>query len=327
MLKILYAASNNENAKIQLARFISAMKGKPFIIKVAAYKKSSPKGMAIDWTLDCLLNIFNPEHISLDNDNLRTYFDQVKYFSPDLIISDLEYFTSFIANEMNVTLWQCSSSIVNFALTQKYKYDLGVFSKHAYLFNKNPIHTQRIVNIIDNSNCNFVYSHFGDTGLAPPLKENFEWIRPYHSIGKTSVPCQHNIVAGLISNNKKVLNVLKKYSDSVAFTEFQDEKYDNLLLKVIENEEEYFCNLKNSNLFINEGQTSFLADAFYNEKYSIVLPNMEDSECVLNSTISEKLELSRSIYQLEDLDSYMNVSIPIKYDEQIKLLHQKVEEI
>ena len=76
MLKILYAASNNENARIQLARFIKAMVGKPFIIKVAAYKKSSPKGMSIDWTLDCLLNIFNPEHLTFDNDNLKTYFNQ-----------------------------------------------------------------------------------------------------------------------------------------------------------------------------------------------------------------------------------------------------------
>ena len=327
MLKILYAASNNENAKIQLARFIKAMVGKPVIIKVAAYKKSSPKGTPINWTLDCLLNIFNPEHISLDNDNLKTYFDQVKYFAPDLVISDLEYFTSYVANELNITLWQCSSSIINFALTQKYKYDLGVFSKYAYLFNKNPVHTQRIVNIIDNSNCNFVYSHFGDTGSAPALKESFEWIRPYHSLGKKYIPCQHNIIAVLIHNNKTVLDLLKTYPDSVIFSEFEDEVYDNLLVKNIGNEEEYFCNLKNSNLFVSEGQTSFLADAFYNENYSVVLPNMEDPESVINSTISEKLKLSTSIYQPEDLYSYMNLDVPVLYNENIKFLHQKLDDL
>ena len=138
MLKILYAAANNQNAKIQLSRFMEAIKGKPYIVKVAAYKKSSPE-MNIDWTLDCLLNIFEPEHISLDNDNFQTYYEQVKYFNPDLIISDLEYFTSYIANVLNITLWQCSSSIINFSLVGEYKYNLGIFKKYAYIFNKNPI--------------------------------------------------------------------------------------------------------------------------------------------------------------------------------------------
>ena len=68
MLKILYAAANNENAKIQLGRFIKAMEGKPYIVKVAAYKKSSPR-INIDWTLDCLLNILRPKHTSSNNIN------------------------------------------------------------------------------------------------------------------------------------------------------------------------------------------------------------------------------------------------------------------
>ena len=328
MLKILYAASNNENAAIQLSRFIKAIDGKPFIIKIAAYKRSSPKGISIDWTLDCLLNIFNPEHITLDNDNFRIYLDQVKYFAPDLVISDLEYFTSFIAAELNINLWQCSSSIINFSLTNKYKYDLGVFSKYAYLFNKNPVYTQRIVNIIDNSNRNFIYSHFGDIAYETcQIKENYEWIRPYHNIGKVSIPCQHNLVAGLHHNNKKIIDILKQYEDSVAFTRFYDETYNNLSLKNFENQDEYFCNLKNSKLFISEGQTSFLADAFYNGKYSIVIPNLEDPESIINSSISEKLLLSTSIFNYEDLNSYINLSVPINYNRKIKFLHEKVEEL
>src|SRR5574339_27283 len=194
MLKILYAASNHASAKIQLARFMKAMEGKPYIVKVAAYKKSSPK-INIDWTLDCLLNIYKPDHISLDNDNFSIYFEQVKYFAPDLIISDLEYFTSHIANVLNTTLWQCSSTMINHALNHEKKYNLGLFKHYSFLLNKNSLQTQRLVNIIDNSNYNFVYSHLGDTGNPPPLKSNFEWIRPYHSVGKEAIPCRHNVIA------------------------------------------------------------------------------------------------------------------------------------
>lgn len=327
MLKILYAAANNENARIQLARFVEAIKDKPFIVKIAAYKNSSPKNQSIDWTLDCLQNIFNPEHISLDNDNLTIYYNQIKAFAPDLIISDLEYFTSHLANELNITLWQCSSSIINFALSKNYKYDLGIFSKYGYLLNKNPTYVQRIINIIDNSNCNFIYSHFGDTNNVPEILGNFEWVRPYHQIGKLSPPCQHNVVAALPYNNKNILNILSNYPDSIIFSEFLDEKYDNLSLKNINNHPEYYCNIKNSRLFLTQGQSSFLADAFYNSKYSVVFPDLQDIDCVFASTISEKLQLSKSIYGREDLSAYMDLRISSKCNEKIKFLHEKIEEI
>jgi len=327
MLKILYAASENENAKIQLTRFLQAMEGKPFIVKVAAYKKSSP-AINIDWTLDCLKNIFKPEYVTLDNDNFVTYYNQVKYYNPDLIISDCEYYTSHIASVLGTTLWQCSSSIINFALTNDYKYNLGIFKRYAYLFNKNQVHIQRLTNILDNSNCNFLYSHFGDCSLPPSIKEGFEWIRPYHRVGKDSVLCRHNVMAGTLGNNKKILSLLKQYPDSVCFTEFMGETYENPRMKDIRAQEEFSCNLRNSNLFVCEGQASFLADAFYNNKYSAVFTNLEDTECIINSIISERLKLSTSIYQAtEDLFPLMGKNIFSHLNEKVKYLHERIEEL
>jgi uncharacterized protein (TIGR00661 family) len=323
-MKILYAAGNNAGSKIQLSRFVQAMPNHQ--IKVAAYQKSSPKGMSIDWTLDCLFNMFNSDQIS-ENDNLKIYYDQILYYKPDLIISDLEYFTSYLANASNIPLWQCNSSLINFAVTQKY--DLGLFKKYAYLLQKNnPLRTQRIINIIDNSDRRLVYSHLGDSANPPELKEGFEWVRPYHTVGKDSAPCQHNLVAGLSHNNKKVLSLLKQHSDSVAFTQFPHERHLGLWLKDIENQEEYFCNLKNCQLFLCEGQTSFLADAFYNNKYSVVMTNFQDVECVTNSIFSQHLGLSSMVYHIEDnLDPYLNRSTTPHYNQQVQYLHQKVESL
>jgi hypothetical protein len=326
MLKILYAAANNKNALIQLSRFIKAMEGSKHSIKIAAYKSSSPPNISIDWTLDCLLNIFNPNHITLDNDNFITYFNQVKHYNPDLIISDLEYFTSEIASNLGTTLWQCSSSIINYALTNTYKYDLGIFKKYAFIFNRNPLHIQRMINIQDNSNCNFIYSHLGDSLNSPEIKDGFNWIRPYHKIGKSSILCKHNMVAGILGNNKSIINLLKHYNDSVCFTDFVDESYENPIIKNINNEEEYFCNLKNSNLFVCEGQTSFLADAYYNNKHSVVLTNFDDPECIINTTISNKLNFSKSIYNSHD-DLTMNIDIIPYINPNIKYLHNRIEDL
>lgn len=327
MLKILYSAGPNSNSKIQLSRFLDVIDGDAYSIKIAAFKKSSPKNVEVNWTLDCLLDIFNPDLPHSDNNNFSIYYDQVKSFAPDLIISDLEHFTSHIANLLNIPLWQYSSSLINSALSQDQKYGVSLFSRYAYSMQKHSTYNQWQRNIINNSDRNFVCSHFGDTPTPPLLNAGFEWIRPYYQTGKKSTPCQHNIVAAISGGNKRAINLLQKHSDCVAFTEFPFEKYNNLFLKDISNQEEYFCNLANSNLFICEGQTSFLADAFYNKKYSAVLANMDDLECIINSVYSEHFGLSTTIYEDVDISSLMNKSFASSNDSRIGFLHEKLGEV
>jgi uncharacterized protein (TIGR00661 family) len=326
-MKILYGASNNLNAKIQLSRFLKAMQGSPHQIKVAAYKMSSPKDINIDWTLDACLNIYRPDLLSLHNDNLSTYYEQVKSFEPDLVISDLEYFTSYVANDLNVTLWQCSSSMINFALTRQEKYGLGLFKYHAHSLNRDAIHTQRTVNVIDNSNCNFVYSHYGDMKEPPALQDGFEWIRPYHQVAKDYIPCQHYVTAGLSSADKRILDVLKKYPDSVAFVENIQEHHENVLVKDIRIADEYYCNLRNSALFVCQGQTSFLADAFYNGKYALIYPNFDDAESITNSHLAYRFGIGRLMLYADDLSPFISYKAEPVCLDSIKYLHERIEEL
>lgn len=327
MYNILYAAANNENAKIQLFRFVKQIENLPFNLKIAAYTKSSPN-INIDWNLDCLLYMFDPERLSLDNENFLVYLEQVKKFKPDLIISDLEYFTSSVANILNIPLWQCSSLIINFAIPPDKRHDVGLFKNYCELFRKDFTVNQRLSHLINISNKNFVYSHLGDLNNIFKLSDNFEWIRPYHQIAKPFEPCNHNIIAAMTRNNKKILNILNKYSDCVAFVDFCYENYNNIILKELNNYDEYFCNIFNSRLFICEGATSFLADAFYNKKYSIVLPNVFDRECIVNSVYSEHAGISKNIFsENENIDSYIGKEIDYQYNDKIKFLHEKLLEI
>jgi uncharacterized protein (TIGR00661 family) len=326
-MKILYAAQNNTNARIQLSRFLKAMQGSQHQIKVAAYKNSSPRDVSVDWTLDCLLNLYKPEILSLENDNLQIYYEQLKYYAPDLVISDLEYFTGYLANLLNISVWQCSSTLINYGLARDEKYNLGVFKYYAHALHRDERHRQRLTNLLDNSNGNFIYSHFGDTPQPPQLQDGFQWVRPYHQVGKSATPCQHHVVAGLSGSSKTVLKELRKYPDSVAFTDFSQESYHNVLVKDIRNQEEYFCNLKNSPLFVCQGQTSFLADAFYNSKYSLIYPDYQDPEAILNGCVSSHLGLSSTIDLTEDLDVYADRTVEPMYDTNIQYLHEKVNDL
>jgi uncharacterized protein (TIGR00661 family) len=322
MLKILYASSRNRNSKIQLSRFMKAMAGTPHAIKIAAYKDYFPKNLHIDWCLDALLNVYRPDLLSLNNDNLNIYFDQIRDFAPDLIISDLEYFTSYLANLLNITLWQCSSSLLDYGLANTY--NLGLFKYYAYSLNRDPAHTQRTVNLITNSNLNLIYSHFGDSPRAPFLKENFEWIRPYHQVGRVSVPCQHYVVACFSKPDAHVMTVLKKYPDSVVFMEAGAEKYQNVYVKDIEIEDEYYCNLRNCIHFVCQGQASFLADAFYNGHYSIIYPNYQDPESIISSQLSKKLGLGDIV--AHEWSRTYEIPLPT-YNSSIKYLHEKIKEL
>jgi hypothetical protein len=325
-MKILYAASDNLNAKIQLSRFLTAMQRSDHQIKIAAYKQSSPRGVNVDWTLDCLLNLYKPELVNLDNDNLKIYFDQVSYYAPELVISDLEYFTSYIANVLDTAIWQCSSSLINKALVRTEKYNMGAFKHYAHSLDRITKSSQKIDNILDNSNGNFIYSHFGDTTEPPQLREGFEWVRPYHQVGKTTIPCQHQVVAGLSRNNKQVLAWLKHHQDCVVFMEDNLERHEDLVIKDIRNQEEYFCNLKNSPFFVCQGQTSFLADAFYNGKYCWIYPDYRDTETLLNSCMSQHLGLGRIISARDDIEGRMHPVAP-SYNGSIKYLHERIEEL
>jgi hypothetical protein len=71
-----------------------------------------------------------------------------------------------------------------------------------------------------------------------------------------------------------------------------------------------------------------LADAFYNDKYSIVMTNINDLECVINSVYSEYFGLSTTIYEAtEDLEPQMNKSIVRSNDVRIGYLHEKLGEV
>lgn len=322
-IKIIYAAGNSLNAKIQLHRFLDAVKDKPYQIKIAAYINSSPN-VNIDWSLDSMLSVYDPNQKYLDNDNLSNYIEQIKIFNPDLIISDFEYFTSYVGIQLQIPVWQYSSQILNQSIANKHKINAKIYTHFSYLLNNNSVKNQKINNFIQNSNKRLVCSHLGDVPDTLELSPEYQWVRPYHQVFVTSAVCQHNVVAAFLSSNKNILNIVKNYSDVVVFSDFIEEKYCNLQFKKIENQKEFYCNLKNCNIFICEGQASFLADAFYNEKMPAVLFNYQDPDCIASSIFSEKFNLCKILNNNEKNIDIEN-NIKSSYNSNVNYLHEEID--
>ncbi len=177
MLKILYAANNFSSSYHTLKRFQETY-SEYYNIKVAAYSKSI-QDLNVNWNLDVLLDFRGKtSSISFKNSNYALYIREIKRFAPDLIISDIDVYTSYAALELDIPLWQVSSLLLYYGAKHKsnlYKYYSGI------LFNN--LDNRPYINyVINNSDKRLVLSHLGDLPESPLLKKSYEWVRPNYGI-------------------------------------------------------------------------------------------------------------------------------------------------
>jgi len=309
-LKILYAASSRAGAKLQLFRFLHNIQGYDIEIKIAGYRKL---GIYLDWTLDALNDILHPDLISIDNEIFEIYHQQIKAFNPDLIISDLEPYTSYAGQQLDITTWQVSPLLFRIG---REKPSMSYMNNYATLFDF--LQHDLYKNIIINSNKRFVYSYIGDLPNSPKLSEGYEWIRPYHCIGAKSIPCQHNLVAALHKTDKRLKSLLGM-EDTVVFADSSL----NIASKSIYDMAEYGCNVKNAKRFISQGLTDLLSDAIYNNIAPIIVPDLFDAECALNSIYLDEIDGGLNSYdgQIHKEPKEINLA----YNENIGFLHNKIE--
>lgn len=306
-MKLFYAANKSLSSKIQLQRFLQYNQ---YDIKIAAYANSTNLA---DYTLDALDNFINKDSKSFNNENYIILYEAIKKYSPDLIISDLEPYSSSIGVELNIPVWQCSSLNFVYSFNRAFRRKTKVHSKYKILIENLNIYNQ---NIINNSNQNFIYSHFGDTEVYDKILDNFKWARPYFDIGKYSPNCKHNILAICPDNNKTIISNLKKHDDVVVFSELYFEDYKGLKLKDINNEQEYYCNLFNCNKVFTDGNTNYFADAYYNNKPITIFPDYSSVECLFNESIFNWLEISSDAKNVKS----------VRYNSNVKFLHEYIED-
>jgi hypothetical protein len=176
-VNILYAAGNRPGSFHQMERFLQSVKKQNHTIKLAAFK-SSMGNLPIDYTLDCLLNFTNTNSNISFNSNYNYYYNEIKRFAPDLIISDFEIYTSIIAIEANIKLWIASPVLLFYALKKRLKDEIGIYKNYSYLFNAKSTKKNYVRYILHNSDKLFVMSHLCDLKDKPTLLPKYEWIRP-----------------------------------------------------------------------------------------------------------------------------------------------------
>lgn len=315
-MRILYCAGNRLGSYYQLKRFLTSI-GNKYTIKIAAYKKSMGN-FDIDYNLDSLLNFTDPDGMISFNGNYSYYKNEIKRYNPDLIISDLEIYTSIIASELKIKLWQFSPINLYYAITNDDKKNIGINKKYSFLIEADHKKVSYINQILNNSNKKFVLSHLCDFAGRPKLIERYEWVRPSFILGENSNSF-NNLVA-FSSSNKSFINDLKTKS-GIIFSPSKLERIDNWEISDIENELVYSNCIENCKSFISDGTAVFLADAFYNRKYCFCAPRYDDMESIIGSYSNEYYGLGKIALPGDSKE------IKISINDNVKFISEHLEQL
>lgn len=281
-MKILYAAANRPGSYHQMKRFLDSVQNQNHEIKLAAYKSSMGE-LDVDYNLDSLLNFTNPDVGISFNGNYVYYGNEIKRFNPDLIISDLELYSSILGLESGIKVWQFSPVLLYNAIGSDIKYKLGIHKNYSHLLDADHRRNSYATYVIKNSDRRLIPSHLCDSENNSIIGSEFEWVRPNFILADDSKEINYTVV--MQGPNKKIINDLKD-KDAVLFSEFSKETYDKLLSLDIDSIE-YKSYIENCKFYICDGSEVFLADAFYNQKFSTVFPRYDDIESLTCSMINE----------------------------------------
>lgn len=331
-MKILYAANNSFGSFLQLKRFLRAAgpsHDRKYEIRIAAYN-ASLNGINADYTLDSLHDFYGKnKSASATRKSVNDYLKEIETYAPDLIINDFDFTTSFVASELNIPYWIVSSNILYNAFGKQEREQLK-FGRHyrslIYQNSSGKFHDYQLTN----ADRRMVYSYLGDISMRPTLRAGFEWVRPYY-VRPQPRNNESKFVAALSYTDKALVAYLDKLEDVSLYSLNDYEKYENIQHRNLF-DDQYGIDVSNCYLYFSRGQTSLISDAFYNEKFSLIYPDTNDIDTLINSYVcdvfntGEKIYTRKSFEQINDLIA-RELEIRLSIDPSIRFLHQHIESL
>jgi hypothetical protein len=305
-VKILYGIGKRVGAGIQASRILNNISNHE--VRFIGSNISFPYLKFVHWNVDSLTRMNKLENIP----KYERLIDDIAIWNPDLIISDAEEISAKISKILNIPLWYCSplhlEDGLEWAKGSKIISDI-LIQDRAFLLNL-PI-----------ANKIFIYSPFCSFNITP--KCGYEWVKPYYNI--CSETKDYNLA---VIPDKNRFIVLRKVFNKVK-------------------QEVLYCSPDYSHSYSDKisecggvmfltGETSYIADCIYNNKYMYMMPDNKDFETILNSIMVKNYKLGENLNQVELLEDIApkKISKILQdkktifniYSDSTKYLHEIIEE-
>jgi hypothetical protein len=285
-MKIIYAGNNTIGSSVQAERICQALNSHS--VKIAGY---SFYHINLDWTLDCL----NTNKITFSNSNFKRLYSQIEHYKPDLVISDYNFYFSYIAIKLKIKLYQVSSLIAWDFADPVFKSKLNLYKYNKKLFEGNWRTVANMSSVIENSDKLFCYSPFSDYYKVINLPSSISWVDPY-VLDKQPVLSKYDNCYPFIIQNKNILHSIKN-TNTLLYGSC-DEQF-NVIKNKYTNEKYNYGLIASDNLYCS-GETSFIADGLYNNK-NLHLFKVNDLESLINIQYYEYFKPSNKILKNKKL--------------------------
>jgi hypothetical protein len=297
-MRIIYSAGDRFGANNQLYRFLENCPTN-HEVKVAAFINSSISFKSIDWIsnsfyedplakkarykIRSILGVDKYESPPLNYEAIKTFVNDVEEFKPDLIISDFELVSAFVARLFNIPLWIFSPlHIANCFGDLNFKLRYESF---LYIYKKR-------INIFPKAERKLIYSPFGDINGFPKLQKGFEWISPY-TVSVDDNSTERNL---FIINDKSRID---KLSNIISYLDKESD-----IMSIDDGVALYKYRLSNCNQVICAGDTDHISDAIYNNKCISITSSIKDIESLLNALFVSEFGLGQDMGQIELMEKY-----------------------
>lgn len=322
-MKILYVGNDSPSSLLQLERFRARPKN--FEVRYAGFNNSLSE-IGVDYTLDPIGNSSRTGRVK--RSNLDRYISEIAAYRPNLIINDFDFPTSYAATELGIPYWLASSTLLYFGMPKLMKQTIKIGQYFTNLFEN---FAYNHIYQITNADRLLMYSCLGDMSMCPELLPRFEWVRPYH-IKASYSERQPAFIATLMETDKKFIKYLSNLGDTNLYSPFEYEKYKNINHLNILNNISYAEDLNQAYLCFNRGESSLVADAFYNEKYSLIYPNVKNIDTIINGHVFQYLKLAERIYTRESFDqinslAQRDMNVKVRLDPGVKYLDEYIGEL
>lgn len=323
-IKVLYSAGDNDNSSNLIKKVYDELSKLSWVdLYITGYDQYIPKDITYHYNLQSCGDIFckNRRYSTARiPQELKTYWNFLKILNPDIVLADFVLPTIDLAADLGHKTYLLSNKIIMQGIKQqiqKQRFKMtDVFYNKLFNFDE---HAHYMIDLVSKK---LSYTQFGDAITDFDRAKNYKFIRPYYEKHELS---SEKIICVFPNPTIKILKWLSEQKNIILYTNAQIKLDESKVYPLYHNS--YYKNISQAKFVISDGNEMVLSDAYYNQKYSIIInkfDNLKELDVFKLQHKNAYVDLKLAEFHNEDtipnLDSICPKKVKLKIKNSVKSL-------